>query len=369
MLQAIDRRGTAAQHARHLPQMLHSSGHIRGYLDGARLAHLREPGGQPIDGLTEDESAVLGWLTRGRQTFRRSACSAAKPSATSWSRSAPGDRSPENCPRVLCRQPFEHQQAPGAQSLEGPEDDEPRRVARGATQQRATEKHRDRNDGQRAAAARVRQLAIQQVVALEVTLHAATTQETCDRPPGSLAMRGRAVLTMFCSNAAKTMTAAPPPRPAATAYRDRGRLARLIGAIAGWSHGKSDRAQPSSAWSLPGSSELKRRLIFGSTLRPRCRTDLCATLSRMMSIASVRRSHRSRHFGHVPVAACSLSASPDPTPRKIRPGLRCLNDANVGRVISQVGQVTFPSAGAVRAPIAATLTHAEPEFASLSCHS
>ena len=42
----------------------------------------------------------------------------------------------------------------------------------------------------------------------------------------------------------------------------------------------------------------------------------------MISVASTNRAERSGHFGQDPIAACSFKASPEPTPRKIRPGIQ-----------------------------------------------
>jgi DNA topoisomerase-1 len=74
MLQAIDQVAELLRNTRAICRKCYIHPAIfEGYLDGGLLAHLREPGGKPIDGLTQDESAVLAWLTRGTQTFRRAA--------------------------------------------------------------------------------------------------------------------------------------------------------------------------------------------------------------------------------------------------------------------------------------------------------
>jgi DNA topoisomerase-1 len=74
MLQAIDGVAGLLRNTRAICRKCYIHPAIfEGYLDGGLLAHLREPGGTPIEGLTEDESAVLAWLTHGAQTFRRAA--------------------------------------------------------------------------------------------------------------------------------------------------------------------------------------------------------------------------------------------------------------------------------------------------------
>jgi DNA topoisomerase I len=74
LLQAIDQVAELLRNTRAICRKCYIHPAIfDGYLDGGLLTHLREPGGQPIEGLTEDESAVLTWLTRGTQTFRRAA--------------------------------------------------------------------------------------------------------------------------------------------------------------------------------------------------------------------------------------------------------------------------------------------------------
>jgi DNA topoisomerase-1 len=71
ILQAIDQVAELLRNTRAICRKCYIHPAIfEGYLDGGLLAHLSEPRGKPIDGLTEDETAVLAWLNRGTHLLR-----------------------------------------------------------------------------------------------------------------------------------------------------------------------------------------------------------------------------------------------------------------------------------------------------------
>jgi DNA topoisomerase-1 len=74
ILQAIDRVAEQLRNTRAICRKCYiHPAIVEGYLDGSLLAHPSEPRGEPSEGLTEDEAAVLAWLNRATGTLREAA--------------------------------------------------------------------------------------------------------------------------------------------------------------------------------------------------------------------------------------------------------------------------------------------------------